>query len=355
MAAPVLQAACLEAGGVDPAILMDAPRLPAAMRTPRLPLLVPVILVLLAALAGCTSQETTSEELSPISAREALEEARPTVEAWDEEAQLLVMSGFEGGEESPAVQRQQQEEDNDVDDGFPVHEDSLPGDGRAPQWVMVFLGGNQTRTVQASSEEVSWLDEGGQQAGPGARPLGNWSIDSPEAVQRALDESDDLDQLVAASDVSLFLTLSQHRQGGMWQLQATSHSVGQQTVLFVDADTGEVQNRSQMQTSQRTERFTGTLADADDEANHTVEFDEPGARLAVELTWNASADEGGPRLSAALSANGTELEPADAEQRAERFQARWDGLEPGEHEIGVTIDETSGEPVDYELAVHVAE
>lgn len=335
---------------------MGPSRLPAAMRTPRLPLLVPVLLVLLAALAGCASQETGSEDLPPISAREALEEARPTLEEWDEDAELLIASGFEGGPESPALQREQREAEQGVDQGFPVHEDTLAGDGRAPQWVLVVLAEDRTRTLRASAEEVAWMDEGARQAGPGARPVGNWTIDSTDAVEHAREASDGLDEILAARDVSVFLTLSETRRGPQWQLQATSHTVAEQRTLFVDAQTGEVSNRTDMQTRQRTETYEGSLEGPDDGATHPVQISSQGARVAVELTWNLSAGQEGVRLSAALAANGTTLDAANSEQRVDRFQARWDRLDPDDYQVQIRVDEwADNRSVAYELNVHVAE
>lgn len=324
------------------------------MRTPSVRVLAPVVLVAVAALAGCTGSEQ-AQDPSPISAREALQTARPTVEAWNEDAELLITSGFEGGAESPALQRQQRQAEHGVDDGFTVYEDTLPGDGRAPQWIMVFLADGESRSVRVNAEETSWMDERAREAGSGAEPVGNWTVDSPGALERAR-EASEIDPLLAADDASVFLTLSGGPRGSQWQLRVSSHSVGEQKTLFVDAETGEVRNRTQMQTTQRTASFEGSLEGSDANATHGVETSREGARLAVELAWNSSAAEEGVRLSAGLVSNGTAVEPANSQQTAERFQARWDGLEPGPQRVEVRVDEgPANRTVDYELRVHVAE
>lgn len=324
------------------------------MRTPSVRVLAPVVLVVLAALAGCTGSDQ-AQDPSPISAREALEAARPTVEAWNEDAELLIMSGFEGGAESPALERQKRQAEHGVDNGFSVYADTLPGDGRAPQWVMVFLADGESRSVQVNADKTAWMDERARPAGAGAQPVGNWTVDSPEALERAR-EASEIDPLLAADDASVFLTLSGGSRGSQWQLRVSSHSVGEQKTLFVDAESGEVRNRTQMQTIQRTESFEGNLTGADANATHGVETGREGARLAVELMWNGSAAEEGVRLSAGLVSNGTAVEPANSQQTAQRFQARWDGLEPGPQQVEVRVDAgPANRTVDYELRVHVAE
>lgn len=324
------------------------------MRTPSARVLALGLLVVAAGLAGCTgSEEETSP--SPISARQALEAARPTIDAWDEDAEPLIMSGFEGGAESPALQRQQRQAEHGVDNGFTVYEDTLVGDGRAPQWVMVVLAGNESRSLRTTADETTWMDEQAQPAGPGAQAIGNWTIDSPEALERAR-EAKEIDELLAARDASVFLTLSGGPRGSQWQLRVSSHSVGEQRTLFVDADTGEVRNRSQMQTTQRTVSFEGNVTGGGANATHAVETSRDGARLAVELSWNGSAAQEGVRLSAALTANGTRLEPANRQQAEDRFHARWDGLEAGTQRLEVRVDEGgANRTVHYELRVHVAE
>jgi hypothetical protein len=314
-----------------------------------------VLLALVAASAGCASDDAQQEPPTPISAREALAEARPLVDEWDPDAELLVLSGFEGGEESPAVQRQAQEDEHDVQNGFRAHEDPLPGDGRAPQWVMVFLSGEETRTVRADSNGAEWMDNGSQPAGPGAQPVGSFSLDSTNATQAALDADNRLDELLAARDVSVFLTLSGDGEGAQWQIQASSHSVGTQEIVFVDVETGEVRNRSDVQRSQRSQSFAGTISAANDTATHAVEARSDGARLAVELAWNGSESGEGTRLSAALVAdNGTQIEPDERQHTAEGFQASWYGIEDGDYEVEVQAERFE-QARDYELAVHLAD
>jgi hypothetical protein len=304
------------------------------------------LLVVTVGLAGCASESGAAPE--PLSAREALESAEPTVRDWQDEAELLVLSGFEGGEDSPAMQR---ERTGDQRESFPLHADPLPGDGRAPQWVMVFIAGNETRSVRVSADEVAWMDEGAQPAGPGAQPVGNISIDSTDAVQRLLDDSEAADRIVAASDAAVFYTLGGTSEGPRWQVRASSHSQGAQETRFVDARTGEVANRTQAQTSPRTETFEGQLSAGQPNATHEVTVPEDGASLALELSWNGSDQ---ARLSAHLTREGTSIGPPAASQHsAERFQARWDGLEEGNLTVDVGLDEPGeGEEVAYDLRAH---
>lgn len=308
------------------------------------------LLVLVPVLSGCAS-ETTETAPEPISARQAVEQALPEVRAWDDGAELLVLSGFEGGEESPAMQRERTDEQRD---SFPLHADPLPGDGRAPQWVLVFLAGEETRSVRVTADQVAWMDEGAQQAGPGAQPVGNWTVDSTDAIQRLLDDSEEADRIVAASDASVFYTLGGGSQGARWQVRASSHSQGAQETRFVDAETGEVQNRTEAQTGSRIETFEGQLSSQQPNGTHDVRVTDDRSRVTVELTWNASEDED-VRLSANLTRNGTALGgPAESQQGTERFQARWDRVAEGTVTVEITPDAWGqrGE-IAYELRLHV--
>jgi hypothetical protein len=311
--------------------------------------LVLLALVALAGLTGCTASESTPDP-SPISAREALEQAQDTLETWNGDAQLVVASGFEGGDESPAVQREDRQEEHGAGDGYPVYADPLPGDGRAPQWVMVFLADEETRTLRVNTEETSWMDEGGQPAGEGARPAGNWSVDSTEALDRATNGSQAWDEIVATRDVTVFLTLSGGEAGPYWRVQASSHAAGQRNA-FVDARTGEVRQQPPgTEASART--FTGTLAAGEDNRSHALEVDEAGADVSLELAWNASADD--VRLNATLARGDARLEANDTEQAASRLQASWTELAAGEHAIEVHAEQRPPETsVDYELGVQI--
>lgn len=312
-----------------------------------------VALVLLTAVvAGCAG-EPSEQGPSPISAREAFQTAQETVEAWNEGAELLAVSGFEGGEQSPAVQRQREQPENDQD-AFQVRADSFPGDGRAPQWVMVFMAENQTRSILATGDEARWMDEGARGASPGAQTIDAWPIDSTDAVDRALEAEEGFDELLAARDVSVFLTLGSGSQGTQWRIQAQSHQEGEQALVLVHAETGEVNNRSQAQSNPRIERFEGTLDKQARNATHPIEIGANRARAAVELSWDGESAERGARLSAALFDGDHKLEPAETSQSASRFQARWDRLEPDAYDVEVRVD-AFGEAgnVSYDLTVHI--
>lgn len=320
------------------------------MRSPSVRVLLPVLVVLAGGLAGCTASEDGGSP-DPLSAKEALEEARPTLQAWNEDAELLAMTGFEGGEASPAVQRERTEEQQQ---SFPIHADSLPGDGRAPVWMMVVLAGNETRSLRASSQEVVWMDEGGRQAGPGARPVGNWTVDTTDAIEHAREDAEELDRIVAAQDASVFWTLGGGSQGPRWQLRATSSELGEQTFLSIDAISGEVRNRTEMQTTTRTETFEGTLEQSRANATHTVEVERNGTRLLARLSWNVSDEGDPPRLSASLVRDGEQPEPANRRQAPGSFDARWDALRAGTYEVQVQVDDWgSKQAVDYGLRIQI--
>lgn len=308
--------------------------------------------IVAAGLAGCTSSEDTGDP-EPISAREAIEEARPTVDQWVEEAELVVLSGFEGAEGSPAVQ---QARENQGERSYPVFADPLPGDGRAPQWVMVYLAGERSRSMRVTAQEAVWLDDGNQRVGPGAQPVGEaWTIDSTEAVEQARNASGSLDGVLAASDVSVFLTLADTESGPEWTVQATSHDAGTQSSLVVDAETGEVRNATQPETTGgSSHRFNGTLERGAGNDTHEVTVASDGSRLAARVTWNTSQAGEDGRLSASLVANGTELEPAAAGTRDNGYQARWDGLEEGSYELDIGAESWGeAEAIDYAVTVHV--
>lgn len=288
--------------------------------------------------------------MEPLSAKEAIDEARPTVDEWNAEASLLVAAAFEGGEDSPTIQRRQSMSNG----SFPVHPDPLPGDGRAMQWVLGFLAEGESRTLRVTSEQATWMDRGARQAGPGAQPIPEFEVDSTEAVQRAVNESETFDELVAARDVGVFLTLGTGSRGPQWQIQAESQSLNQATMLFVDAETGEVSNRSERSTPAEVSRFEGNLSDAQPSAVHEVPIQREGARAAVQLSWNRSAAETGVRMSAHLLENGTAIEPSESQQGTYRFQARWNDVDPGSYQVevrGEGLENRSS--VSYELAVHV--
>lgn len=209
----------------------------------RLASVICVLLVLSAAWAGCLDPGQRTQAPDPISLREAVEHANGTVQAWSANASLVVASAFEGGEDSPAHQdRESQQREEDDEARFPSYADPLPGDGRAPQWVLVFLAGDETRTLRVTARTAEWLDEAGQRAGAGVQALEAFELDSTDAVQRAIDEDADFSRIVASGDVSVFSTLGSAEEGPRWQLRAQSQAFNEQTIVYVDARTGEVSN-----------------------------------------------------------------------------------------------------------------
>lgn len=300
-------------------------------------------------LTGCAGPSQPSSR-EPLSATQALDEAEPTVDRWNAEAQLLIASAFEGSEENPTVQRRR----STGNGSFPVVADPLPGDGRAMQWVIVYLAANESRTLRVTSDQATWMAKQPRKAGPGARPIASFAIDSTEAVQRAANESITFSELQGAGDLGVFLTLGSGSRGPQWQIHAKSQSLNQATMLFVDAETGEVRNRSEMATRARVLRFDGNLTEAKPSTGHEAQIARHGARAAVQLSWNRSAAQQGVRMSAHLLDNGTEIEPAEQQQGTDRFQARWDEVPQGAYQVEVRGENLGNRSnVSYELAVHI--
>lgn len=300
-------------------------------------------------LAGCTGSEPPTQP-TPITAKEAVERAQDTADEWKEDAELVVLAGFEGGEESATVQRRQSMENR----SFPVFTDPLPGDGRAMQWVLVYVAGETSRSMRVTTGGTDWIGQGSQRAGPGATPLGEFQLDSTEAVQAAENDSATFADLVASRDVSLFLTLGSGSAGPEWQLQANSQSLNEQTTLFVNADTGEVLNRTERARPANVVALEGEVNRTAPNTTHALEVDRTRARVAVQLSWNRSAAENGTLLSARLFGDEGEIEPAQAQQGREHFQARWDRVEEGNYTVQIRT-ETFGNATraDYSGRAHV--
>lgn len=324
------------------------------MTAPRSRTLALAWLALAAALpAGCAAPDggpDAAAGASPISLGEALEAAEPTLDAWNEGAELVAASGFEGAGESPALQRRQAQGSS----RFPLEADPLPGDGRAPGWVLVVIADGRTRTLRVTADNATWLDEGGREAGEGVRPVGELPMDSPRAAQLASEASPRFEELVAAGDVSVFWTLGNGTRGPRWQLRARSQALADSATLFVDARTGEVRNRTEAQTATQTRRFEGNLTRSAPADTRELELARNGTRVAVQLSWNRSVAENGTRLAANLTAGGTRLEPAQIQRGASRFQARWDGLDAGDYELEVAAEGLGNRSsVSYQAALHV--
>lgn len=263
---------------------------------------------------------------------------------WDPNASLVLASAFEGSDASPALQDRR----SDGDASFPVYEDPLPGDGRAPQWVLVFLADEATRTLRVTEQETVWLDEGGQPAGPQARALGGFQLDSTDAAERVREASAAFDRVVAARDASVFFTLGTVSEGPQWQVRVHSQSLGDQLIRFVDARTGEVTNRSSVDTASRTSTANGTLSEGAPNASHPVELDD-AKPVEVTLAWEGQAN-----LSAELVVQGSALEPDEASREEEGFRASWSQVPEGNHTVRMGVDAWGNRSsVDYELTVRV--
>lgn len=189
-------------------------------------------IVLAGALAGCTGPSGTGDGPTPIPASRAHDTALAEARAWQADAELVVMSGVEASEASRATR----EVPDDSGRSSPrTWTDPDVGDGRAPGWTALFYSesANLTRTYRISEEQVEAL---GTSEPPSNQPtpVGRWSVDSPDAVGRALSNAS-FREAALASDGAVFMTLGVQDGAAVWELTARSHQSGERAVVTVPA------------------------------------------------------------------------------------------------------------------------
>ncbi len=182
-----------------------------------------------AALAGCVQD---GDDRGPVPATEAISLAEAEAMDWAEDAELIIASGIEAPEEHPATQRP--ETDEHV---VPADEDI--GDGSAPMWTVMFYSDtqNNTRSFSVTGDTVDDLEEA-EPPSQEPEPMGEWEIDSPEAVSTAMNETS-FRETALASQASVAMTLGMLQEQPVWSIVAQDPNHPQATVE-VHAVTGEV-------------------------------------------------------------------------------------------------------------------
>ncbi len=187
-----------------------------------------------ALVAGCTSPSGTGPA-STVSAVEALDAIEAEAEAWQADAELVLVSGVEASSGSTANREVPDEEGRSSP---ATAEDLEVGDGRAPSWIAMFYS-EQANTTRSFRVTPDGLQDVGPADPPAQtpRPLANWSVDSSDAVGTALGNAS-FRQAALAGDGTVVMTLGM--QGGVpaWQLVARSHVQGAHTQLIVHAANG---------------------------------------------------------------------------------------------------------------------
>lgn len=188
------------------------------------------LLLAAAVLAGCTGSPFGG---GAFTAKEAQGQGDPHARQWRADAVLAGLVGPEARQGSEFL-------GNESSDwpGAPQPDGNV-GDGRLPQWFLHYVspqtGASLGVVVYANGTVVSHEDRGGDRDGP----LGEWSVDSPQAVQVAMQDAN-FSAAVRASDGGALYALGPGEGGApFWILTAGSEGAGTGAIVFVNARTGE--------------------------------------------------------------------------------------------------------------------
>jgi len=168
----------------------------------------------LAGAAGCLAEDEAAP--AALSGVEAVELALGEARNWSADAELVLLSGVEAGGEHPATERE--------DDQLPkAPADDEVGDGRAPAWTALFHSAseNATQSVRVVGGEATGLDPAPVDEPPTA--VGEWSVDSPDAVGSAMGQADFREQALA-SGATVSLVLGVEDAEPRWRVTASGSS-----------------------------------------------------------------------------------------------------------------------------------
>lgn len=151
------------------------------------------VLLLATTLAGCTST-------SPSTAAALQGEADDRAQEWDSGAQLVLIVGTEGTFQMQGMMDQfepfdspELEEAARQDFWERVEDDPEPGDGKAEFWLYVYRGGDgEHLIVVVDRDEKIIYEDQAQEAEDLGSPVGEYSVDSDDAMRIALEANDEL-------------------------------------------------------------------------------------------------------------------------------------------------------------------
>lgn len=192
-----------------------------------------VLLVAAVALAGCAENDAGEDEDlqagEGMVAMDGVETAEAAAMEWSGDATLVGAFTFEtSGEEPPDW----------PEDAFSYEPDGTVGDGLAPAWAYSFADGGDSVTIFVSSDGETYQDSGEENTSE--NPLESWSVDSTGAVEAAK-EDEDFAGVLEAEDAEVGYLIGEDQDGPMWWLTARSEEMDEEVNLFVDAETGEVE------------------------------------------------------------------------------------------------------------------
>lgn len=323
------------------------------------PRLLALSLPLLLVLAGCTSPAPTQEgedELvasEPISAKVATGSALDWARAnWAEDAKVLLASAIEAGPESQGLQAAQRAQTT----AYPLVADEDLGDGKVALWLVNLWSPaeGETRTLAITAGGNKVFDHDGRAPSSTPSPVTGWTVDSPGALAVAM-EAPGFREVAAAEDGTIFHTLGIREGTPVWQLRAYSPSASVNTWEFVDATTGASWTQSD-RLSARHSHFGGNVTLEQPNASRELPLPEGYHEIEMRISWNATGPNGTVDLGIQLTANGTELTPAEGPvTEPGRFEATYKNL-TRPPVVSVVLHEPAGrERVDYTVDLLIKE
>lgn len=186
-------------------------------------------------LAGCLGT------ITPSSAQTRLDLAQAAAHKWSPNATLAGVLGTEGslapqppqGQEdavpSPSVPRQ----------ALPVADNDV-GDGRGLLWFFAFTAPDEEGILAVTSGPAVGGVRTGEYRGYDLEPLGEWELDSTDAVEAAMGTNGSFARAAAAPGARLYYELHQPRNGSAsWRIYASPHPSKDGWSAKVDAVTGD--------------------------------------------------------------------------------------------------------------------
>lgn len=288
-----------------------------------------------------------------MTAMQAHEVAAERAEAWDEDAELTHVSAVEMED----TERMAVVMANATPEAADLEPDPRLADGRSPQWAFQFATPDRDRAVEllvTSDGEARVLDGNAQPDDVHAITEDAWQVDSDEALEAVREHPKVGPLLEEDPDRTIHWTLAFPEQPGhLWQIwiqDATEGPRGERATapVFVNATTGELEDP--FRPPQEPERFEHEGSLPAEEDAFTLPLDtrtDQAARVHVnaQLTWDAEA-----RLNLTLlDGDGSPVDASDRSGGSSSVTAEYRGLDPGDYELRVTLEEAGADEVAFSL------